>query len=253
MIRLKSKADIEKMRASGAILVRVFEAVAPMMRPGISTATIDRIAHELIVEAGATPSCLGYESGGPTPFPTATCISVNDEIVHGFPSETEILEEGMIVSLDVCACLDGFHTDAARTYTIGEVDPRARELVEVTEQAFFEGLKEVRLGKRLGDVGAAVQTWCEAHGFGVVRELTGHGVGYELHEDPDVPNYGRRGRGLRIRPGMTFALEPMVTLGSRHISVAKNGWTIMTADGLPAAHYENTLAITEDGVEILTL
>ena len=138
MIRLKSKADIEKMRASGAILVRVFEAVAPMMRPGISTATIDRIAHELIVEAGATPSCLGYESGGPTPFPTATCISVNDEIVHGFPSETEILEEGMIVSLDVCACLDGFHTDAARTYTIGEVDPRARELVEVTEQAFLK-------------------------------------------------------------------------------------------------------------------
>ncbi|HNZ63743.1 MAG TPA: type I methionyl aminopeptidase [Bacillota bacterium] len=252
MIRIKSDDEIARMKGAGAVVAAVFEAVAPLMKPGISTGEINRTAHRVIVDAGATPSFLGY---GPAeaPFPAATCISIDAEVVHGIPSDSRILEDGMIVSVDVGACLDGYHGDAARTYIIGDVPPRVKELVEVTEEAFWKGLEQALPGKRLGDISSAVQEHCEAHGFGIIRVLTGHGVGAELHESPNLPNYGRRGRGLRLEAGMTLALEPMVTLGSFNVAMTANNWTFETVDGLPASHYENTFVITDDKPVVLTM
>ena len=253
MIRLKSKEAIERMRRSGAVLAAVFDAIQPLMREGITTEEIDRTAHQVILDAGAIPSFLGYGGQGPTPFPAATCISIGHEVVHGFPSADRILKEGMIVSVDVGALLDGYHGDAARTYLIGEVPKEVRELVQVTEEAFWRGVEQAFPGKRLGDISAAVQAHCESHGFGVVRDLTGHGLGTELHEAPNLPNFGQAGRGIRLLEGMTLALEPMVTLGSPDVFVGENDWTFFTRDGKPAAHYENTFAITAEGPEILTM
>lgn len=252
MIRLKSKEAIDLMRRPGAVVAAVFEAVEPLMKEGTSTYAIDQVAHGVIVASGAIPSFLGYDGQGPTPFPGSTCISIDDEVVHGFPDRDRILKNGMIVSVDVGAYLEGYHGDAARTYIVGQVPDRVRELVRVTEEAFWKGFEQAWPGNRLGDISAAVQAHCEAHGFGVIRELTGHGVGSELHEAPNVPNYGRKGRGIRLMAGMTLALEPMVTLGSREIAIAENDWTFVTRDGLPASHYENTFAITEEGPVILT-
>ncbi len=253
MIRIKSDEEILAMKKPGAVVASVFEAIAPLMKQGTSTGDIDRIAHQVIVDAGATPSFLGY--GGPevVPFPAATCISIDDEVVHGIPSDDRILKDGMIVSVDVGAYFEGFHSDAARTYMIGDVLPRVRELVEVTEEAFWKGLEQAKPGNRIGDISSAVQEHCESHGFGVIRVLTGHGVGRELHESPNLPNYGRRGRGLRLQAGMTLALEPMVTLGSHNVVLTSNDWTFVTVDGQPAAHYENTFAITDDGPIVLTM
>ncbi|HHW93426.1 MAG TPA: type I methionyl aminopeptidase [Clostridiaceae bacterium] len=253
MIRIKSREEILRMRKPGAVVASVFEAIAPMMRSGISTGDIDRIAHRVIVDAGATPSFLGY--GGPEvrPFPAATCISIDEEVVHGIPSDDRFLEDGMVVSVDVGAYLDGFHADAARTYIIGDVPPRVKELVEVTEEAFWKGLEQAFPGNRIGDISAAVQEHCESHGFGIIRVLTGHGVGRELHESPNLPNYGRRGRGLRLQAGMTLALEPMVTLGSYDVVLTSNEWTFVTVDGQPSAHYENSFAITNKGPVVLTV
>lgn len=252
MIRIKSDEEIHAMKKPGAVVASVFEAILPWMKPGVTTAEIDRIAHQVIVAAGATPSFLGY--GGPdvVPFPAATCISIDEEVVHGIPSDDRILKDGMIVSVDVGACLGGYHADAARTYVIGDVPPRVRELVEVTEEAFWKGLKQAKPGNRIGDISAAVQEYCESHGFGVVRVLTGHGVGRELHESPNLPNYGSKGRGLRLQAGMTLALEPMITLGSFNVVLTSNEWTFVTIDGKPAAHYENTFAITDKGPVVLT-
>lgn len=252
MIILKSNDDIARMRRAGAVVAAVFEAVEPLMIPGTVTRDIDRVAHDVIVGAGAIPSFLGYDGQGPTPFPGSTCISIDEEVVHGFPSD-RVLEDGMIVSVDVGACLDGFHGDAARTYIVGDVPDRVRELVRVTEEAFWKGLEQARPGNRIGDISAAVQAHAEAHGFSIIRELTGHGVGTELHEDPNVPNYGRRGRGVRLAEGMTLALEPMVAMGSRHITIASNDWTFVMRDGMPASHYENTFVITADGPVVLTM
>lgn len=253
MIRIKSKEAIDRMRLSGAVVAAVFDAVAPLMRPGVTTEEIDRKAHQVILDAGAIPSFLGYDGQGPTPFPAATCISIDDEVVHGFPSPDRVLEDGMIVSLDVGAYLGGYHGDAARTYLIGQVPDRIRQLVQVTEEAFWKGLEEAVPGKRLGDISAAVQAHCEAHGFGVIRDLTGHGIGSDLHEPPNLPNVGVRGRGIRLMAGMTLALEPMVTLGSPGVYIGDNDWTFLTRDGQVAAHYENTFAITESGPQVLTL
>ncbi len=253
MIRIKSSDEIRRMKNSGAVVAAVFEAIAPLMKPGISTGEINRVAHKVIVDAGATPSFLGYGAPETEPFPAATCISIDEEVVHGIPSDDRILEDCMLVSVDVGAYLDGFHGDAARTYIIGDVPARVKELVKVTEEAFWKGLEQAWPGKRIGDISAAVQEHCEAHGFGVIRVLTGHGVGTELHESPNLPNYGRRGRGLRLAAGMTLALEPMVTLGSYNVAMTPNNWTFVTIDGQPSAHYENTFAITDDGPVVLTM
>ncbi len=253
MIRLKSKEAISQMRQAGAVVAAVFDAIAPMMQEGVTTEEIDRTAHQVILAAGAVPSFLGYDGQGPTPFPAATCISIDDEVVHGFPSGDRLLRDGMIVSVDVGACLNGYHGDAARTYLIGRVPDRVRELVQVTEEAFWLGFEQAVPGNRLGDISAAVQGHCESHGFGVIRDLTGHGIGTDLHEAPNLPNYGSRGRGIRLLEGMTLALEPMVTLGSPQVYIGGNDWTFLTRDGQPAAHYENTFAITREGPMVLTM
>lgn len=251
MIRLKSEYEIDCMRRAGHVVAGVFDAVAPLMQPGATTYDIDRVAHEVITRAGAVPSFLGYP-GTYSPFPAATCISIDEEVVHGIPSKRRVLKEGMIVSVDVGAILDGMHGDAARTFLVGEVDPAVKTLVEVTKASFFKGLEQACIGRRLGDISHAVESHVRPYGYGVVEELTGHGVGFELHEDPSLPNYGRPGRGVRLAEGMTLALEPMITLGTKMIRMLPDGWTIVTADGKPAAHYENSFAITKDGPVILT-
>lgn len=249
MVTIKCEADLVKMREAGRIVARVHQAIEREIRPGVSTAYLNRIADNLICSAGAKASFKGY---GYPPFPAATCISLNEEVVHGIPSEDRILREGDIVSVDVGAKLNGYHGDAARTFLVGKVAPEIVDLVETTQQSFFEALKVCHVGMRLGDIGAAVQDYCEARGYGVVRELTGHGIGTSLHEDPSVLNYGTAGHGMRLREGMTIAIEPMITLGDYAIEQLSDGWTIVTADRSPAAHYENTVAITVDGPVILT-
>ncbi len=253
MIRLKSKEAIDIMRRPGAVIADVFKAIEPLMKAGVTTWEIDRVAHQVILDAHATPSFLGYDGQGPTPFPNATCISVDDEVVHGFPSRERVLEEGMLVSVDVGAYLDGYHGDAARTFIVGEVPARVRELVEVTEASFWHGFEQAVVGNRIGDISAAIQEYCESRGFGVIRDLTGHGIGTLLHESPNVPNFGQKGRGIRLMEGMTLAVEPMITLGSREVMLEDNDWTFVTEDGLQSAHYENTFAITKEGPVILTM
>lgn len=249
MLRLKSESDLKHMREAGRVVASVFAALEEHIKPGVSTKELNRIARQVIVKAGATPSFEGY---GYPPFPGAICVSIDEEVVHGIPSETRLLEEGQIVSIDVGAKLNGFHGDAARTFLVGSVKPEVVALVEATKQSFFEALPFMAPGYRLGDVSYAIQSYVEAKGFGVVRELTGHGIGHDLHENPNVPNYGAKGRGLRLQAGMTIAVEPMITLGTYAIEQLADGWTIVTKDRLPAAHYENTVAVTEHGPELLT-
>ncbi|HHU03572.1 MAG: type I methionyl aminopeptidase [Saccharofermentanales bacterium] len=251
MIRLKSPEEIDRMRRAGAVVAAVFEKIAPLMLPGVTTYEIDRVAHEEIERHGAIPSFLDYP-GEFSPFPAATCISIDSEVVHGIPSQERFLEDGMIVSVDVGAYLDEMHGDAARTYLIGEVDPEIRKLVEETEKSFWKGFEQAKIGNRIGDISHAVEAHVKPFGFGVIEVLTGHGVGYDLHEDPSLPNFGRKGRGVRLAAGMTLALEPMITLGSPRVQLEQDGWTFVTRDGKPASHYENTFAITEQGPIILT-
>lgn len=251
MIRLKSPEEIDRMRRAGAVVAAVFEKIAPLMLPGVTTYEIDCVAHEEIERHGAIPSFLDYP-GEFSPFPAATCISIDSEVVHGIPSQERFLEDGMIVSVDVGAYLDEMHGDAARTYLIGEVDPEIRKLVEETEKSFWKGFEQAKIGNRIGDISHAVEAHVKPFGFGVIEVLTGHGVGYDLHEDPSLPNFGRKGRGVRLAAGMTLALEPMITLGSPRVQLEQDGWTFVTRDGKPASHYENTFAITEQGPIILT-
>lgn len=251
MIRLKSPEEIDRMRRAGAVVAAVFEKIAPLMLPGVTTYEIDRVAHEEIERHGAIPSFLDYP-GEFSPFPAATCISIDSEVVHGIPSQERFLEDGMIVSVDVGAYLDEMHGDAARTYLIGEVDPEIRKLVEETEKSFWKGFEQAKIGNRIGDISHAVEAHVKPFGFGVIEVLTGHGVGYDLHEDPSLPNFGRKGRGVRLAAGMTLALEPMITLGSPRVQLEQDGWTFVTRDGKPSSHYENTFAITEQGPIILT-
>ncbi len=248
MVTIKSESEIGLMRKAGAILRDVLELVTENAKPGVTTRRLDAIAYDYIKRQGAVPSFLGY--GG---FPGTLCTSIDDEIVHGIPGN-RVLEEGMLLKLDGGVGLGGFHTDAARTVIIGSTTPEKAKLAEVCKECFFEGVKILKDGVRLGDLGSIISIHAEKHGYGVVRELVGHGIGRTVHEDPNVPNYGIPGRGMRLQSGMTIAIEPMINLGTRRIRQFEgDDWTIATLDGKASAHYENTVVIRPDGVEILTL
>jgi methionyl aminopeptidase len=249
MIHLKTLSEIEKLAAAGQIVAQVLAEISRQVRPGISTADLDATARRIISRHKAEPSFLGY---GQPPFPAAICASIDAEVVHGIPSSRRVLREGSIISVDVGACLDGYHADAARTFFVGEVSEPIKKLVKVTRECFWLAFAQARPGKRLGDLSAAVQEHAEKNGFSVVRELTGHGIGRNLHEPPDIPNFGRKGRGIRLEEGMVLAVEPMINLGTRHVRLLADGWTIVTEDGQASAHYENTLAVTAEGPRILT-
>ena len=244
MIYTKTKDQIELMRIAGSITAEALELVIAYARPGISTKALDKIAHDYIISRGAKPSFLHY--GG---FPGTICASVDDVVVHGFPSDKP-LEEGQILSIDCGAIYKGWQGDAARTIAIGKISPEKQKLIDVTKESFFEGIKGLKEGSRLGDIGSRVQTYAEKFGFGVVRDFVGHGIGRQMHEDPSVPNYGMAGTGMKLKAGHTIAIEPMITMGSPEVRI--NGWDHRTRDGLPSAHYENTVLITETGCEILT-
>ena len=221
--------------------------VGSKISAGMSTKEVDELVERYIRSSGAYPSCLGY--GG---FPASACISVNEMVVHGIPDD-RILKDGDIVSVDLCAYKNGYHGDACRTFCIGNVAPKVKQLVKVTEECFFKAIEGLRAGTPLFDIGYRVQTHAESHGYGVIRSYTGHGIGKEMHEDPSVPNYGRKGTGMRLKAGMVLCVEPMIALGDWRVRLLDDGWGAVTVDGKPAAHYENTLVIREDGVEILTL
>lgn len=254
MVTIKSKQEIEKMREACKIAALAQKAVEEAIKPGISTYELDKIAENEMRKYGALPAEKGYPSGvkGVPAFPGSICASVNDEVIHGIPSKRVILKEGDIVSIDLVALKDGFNGDCARTYIVGKTDKNTQKLIEVTKQAFFEGIKYAKKGNRLGDISHAIGEFVEKNGFNVVKEFQGHGIGRQMHEDPGIPNYGRAGRGIRLEPGMTLAIEPMVMAGSDEILELDDGWTIVTEDGKNAAHYENTILITENEPEILT-
>ncbi len=247
MISIKSDEDVKLMREPCAIVRDTLLYLEEKLRAGMTTKQLDGLAFEYITSRGAKPSFLGY--GG---FPGSICVSIDSEVVHGIPGD-RVIEEGEIVSVDVGAYKNGFHGDAARSFYLGETDEEKKKLVEVTRECFFKGIESVKAGIPLYDIGYAVQTYAEANGFSVVREMVGHGVGRQLHEDPTVPNYGRKGTGIRLKKGMTLAVEPMINAGRKEIGIMPNNWTIVTRDGRPSAHYENTVLVTEDGAEILTL
>ena len=245
MVTIKSEREIELMREAGRILAKVHEELGRIVKPGISTKEIDRICEEMIRSHGCIPSFLNYEG-----YPASVCISINDEVVHGIPSKHRYLEEGDIVSLDTGVIWKGYQSDAARTHMIGEVSAEARKLVEVTQQSFFEGIKFAKAGN---DISKAIQEYTESFGFGVVRDLVGHGIGTEMHEEPEIPNFSQRRKGIRLAPGMTLAIEPMITAGRYDVVWMDDGWTVATEDGSLAAHYENTILITDGEPEILSL
>ena len=246
MITLKSSHEIDLMRRSGKITAAARALAGEMVKPGVTTQEINDAVERFIRQQGAVPSFLHYNG-----YPASACISVNDEIIHGIPGK-RVLQEGDIVSVDVGAYIGGFHGDCAATFPCGRISPEAQRLIDVTRQSFFEGLRYAREGQRLQDVSAAVQAYVEQNGFSVVREYVGHGVGAKMHESPEIPNYGRPGHGPRLLRGMTLAIEPMVNAGSAAITQLSDGWTVKTADGKWAAHYENTILITDGAPEILT-
>ena len=247
MISIKSPSEIEKMRAAGRLTAQARALAGSLVRPGITTGEIDREVRNFIESHGAKPSFLGLYG-----FPASTCISVNEVVIHGIPGSRK-LKEGDLVSVDVGAYLDGFHGDCAATFACGELSPQAQKLMEVTRQSFFEGIKFAKVGQRVSDIGHAVQQYVESFGYGVVREFVGHGVGRQMHEAPEVPNYGPAGHGARFQPGMVIAVEPMVCAGDWHVKNLDGNWTTVSADGSLTAHYENTILITEGEAEILTV
>jgi methionyl aminopeptidase len=247
MIIGKSKKELEKMRAAGRLVGQVREHLRSMVRPGITTLEIDRVAEKIIRDAGALPTFKGYNG-----FPYSICASVNEQIVHGFPS-SYALKEGDIFSIDCGVTLEGFVGDTAATVPVGKVDEEKLRLIRVTEECLERAIQQCRPGNRLGDIGWAVQQHAEANGYSVVRDYVGHGIGRRMHEDPQIPNYGRPGLGDKIKAGYVFAVEPMVNQGTHFTKVLKDGWTVVTVDGKPSAHAEHTIAITEDGPEVLTL
>lgn len=247
MITIKTPEEIDLMRQSCRIVKETLDYVGKNIRAGITTKDVDDMVYRYIVSCGARPSELGYCG-----YPASSCVSVNEVVVHGIPSD-RIIEDGDIVSVDITAEKNGFHGDAARTFLIGNVSEEKRQLVKVTEECFFKAIEGLKAGTPLYDIGYAVQTHAESHGYGVVRALVGHGIGREMHEDPSVPNVGRKGTGMRLKAGMTICIEPMINAGTYKVVFHKDGWTVTTMDGKPSAHYENTILITEDGVEILTL
>ena len=247
MIPIRNTAEIAKMRAAGKALIEVFETVEPLIKPGITTLEINAEIEKKIISLGATAPCKGYCG-----YPAAACISVDDVVVHGIPS-LKVLTEGEIVSIDIVLKLNGYHADATRTYAVGRISPEKQRLIDVTKRCFYNGVEKIRAGARLGDLQHAIQMTAELAGYGVVRAMTGHGIGREMHEDPSIENYGRAGTGPILREGMCLAVEPMITMGDWNVEISRlDGWTCRTTDGLPAAHYENTVLVTANGAEILT-
>lgn len=247
MIVLKTTRELSLMKEACRISAGALRVAGEAVKPGVSTAEIDRIAYEYIISQGAEPNFLHLYG-----FPATACISVNDEVIHGIPSKERILKEGDIVSIDLGAKKHGFNGDNAATFACGKISAEAQRLIDVTRESLYEAIKVAVPGGRIGDIGSCVQRYCEERGFSVVREYTGHGVGKELHEDPAVPNYGTAGRGVRLLPGMTIAIEPMINQGTKAIKRLSDGWTVKTADGKLSAHFENTVAVTKDGPVILT-
>ncbi len=247
-ISIKTDEEIDLMRQSGHLLAKVHEELHAALRPGISTLELDEIGERTIRALGGIPNCKDYEG-----FPASVCISVNNEVVHGIPSSERILQEGDIVSLDTGLIYKGFHSDAARTWGVGKISDEAQKLIDVTRESFFEGIKKARVGNRLYDISAAIDKFIRPYGYGIVRELTGHGIGTSLHEDPIVPNFRKLTRGPKLQKGMTICVEPMITMGDRKVGWLEDDWTVATLDGSLAAHYENTIAITDGEPEILTI
>ena len=245
MIYIKNNEEIERMRKAGRITADLLNYLGDNLRVGMQTLEIDRMTYDFITSRGARPASLGY--GG---FPASICISIDDEVVHGFPSERRI-KEGEIVSLDVVVELDGYHADAARSLYVGNISPEKKRLITVTEECFYKGFAAVVEGGAIGDIGAAIQEHAEKNGYSVVREMVGHGIGRHMHEDPNVPNVGKRGVGARLKKGMAIAIEPMINMGAREVII--DGWKCVTRDGKPSSHYENTVVLTDNGAEIITL
>ena len=247
-VTIKTAREIELMREAGRLLEKVHNELAEFIRPGISTLDIDRYGEKLIRSLGCTPNFLNYNG-----YPASICVSVNDEVVHGIPKKNRILQEGDIVSLDAGLIYKGYHSDAARTHAVGEISPEVRQLIDVTRQSFFEGIKYAKAGNHLHDISAAIGNYAQQFGYGVVRDLVGHGIGTHLHEDPQIPNFPQKRRGIRLIPGMTLAIEPMINQGRADVAWLDDDWTVVTQDGSLSAHYENTVLITEGEPEILTL
>ncbi len=247
MVTIKSEREIELMRKAGQILGNTLNLLEENVKPGITTAELDKIAYEYIKSNDSIPSFKGYNG-----FPASICASVNNEVVHGIPDGRK-LREGDIIGIDAGVCYGGYHADAARTFGVGEISPAAKKLIEVTKESFFKGIEQAKPGARIGDISAAVQTFVEENGYSVVRDLIGHGIGSNLHEEPDVPNFGIAGRGMRLIKGMALAVEPMVNVGGYEIRLLKNGWTYVTKDNTLSAHYENTIIVTDSGCDVITL
>ena len=247
-VTIKSQREIGLMRESCALLEQVHDALGEMIRPGISTWEIDKAGEAMIRKLGGIPNFLNYEG-----YPASICVSVNEEVVHGIPKKERILQEGDIVSLDAGLIWKGYHSDAARTYAVGKISDEKQKLIDVTKEAFFRGIEYARPGNHLNDISRAIGEYAESFGYGVVRDLVGHGIGTQLHEDPQIPNFAQRRRGIRLSPGMTLAIEPMISMGTWEVDWLDDDWTVVTRDGKPAAHYENTILITDGDPEILTL
>ena len=255
MVTIKSKREIELMKEACKVVALTYEKLEKEIKPGMTTYELDQIAEKTMRSLGAIPAEKGYDSGirGVPKFPASICVSINDEVIHGIPSKNRIIKNGDVVSIDTVALKDGFNGDAARTFIVGKSSKEAQRLVEVTKQAFFEGIKFAKPGYRIGDISHAIGEYVRRQGYSVVKEFQGHGIGREMHEDPGIPNYGKAGRGMKIEPGMTLAIEPMVIQGKPNILELDDGWTIITEDGSLAAHYENTILITEKEPKILTI
>ncbi|HSL33241.1 MAG TPA: type I methionyl aminopeptidase [Candidatus Limnocylindrales bacterium] len=250
MVTRKSRREIEKMRTAGRIVAEVLALVEAELKPGVSTGQLDRMAERHIRAAGAVPSFKGY--GHPSnPFPASLCISIDSEVVHGIPGD-RVIRDGQVVSVDAGAIYDGWHGDAARTFAVGEPEPKVRELIDTTRLAMMAGIAAAVPGAHLADISAAIEDVARPHGYGIVRQFVGHGIGTEMHQEPQVPNYRTGVKGLKLMPGICLAIEPMLTLGSHEVAVAPDGWTVFTRDGSLAAHFEHTIAVTETGPEILT-
>ena len=247
-ISIKSAREIELMTEAGRILAIVHDELEKALQPGMTTKQIDRLGEELIRSYGCIPSFLNYNG-----YPASICVSINDEVVHGIPSDKRIIREGDIVSLDAGVIYKGYHSDAARTHAVGEVSQQAKDLIRITEESFFEGMKYAKEGYHLFDISAAIGRYAEKHGYGVVQDLCGHGIGTQLHEEPQIPNYAMNRRGVKLRKGMTLAIEPMINMGTWQVDWLDDDWTVVTRDGSLSAHYENTVLITEDEPILLTL
>jgi len=247
MIVLKTTRELTLMREACRISAGALRVAGAAVQPGVTTAEIDKIAYDYIISQGAKPNFLNYEG-----YPATACISINDEVIHGIPSKKRVLKAGDIVSIDLGATINGYNGDNAATFACGDISAEAQRLMDVTRESLYEGIKAAKNGNRVGDIGFAVQQYVEARGYSVVREFVGHGVGASLHEAPEVPNYGTAGRGVRLVPGMTIAIEPMINLGQPQVNIMPDGWTVKTADGKLSAHFEHTIAITADGPVIMT-